>query len=134
MVKKCIICQEEAVYKIKDNPDYYCQECAEENFADLSLLVRLEEEAQRLKYFLKEKMDDLLNKEEELDKRVIIKDKIQDKTQDKLQDKLQDNQLTNNNNNNNQNKNNSESNECSENNKYKEDNEDNEDENELQDY
>jgi len=30
MVKKCIICGEEAVYKIKNTPDYYCPECAED--------------------------------------------------------------------------------------------------------
>lgn len=58
MAKKCIICNEEAVYKIKDTPDYYCQECAEENFADLSMLIKVEEEAQRLKQFLKEKLED----------------------------------------------------------------------------
>ena len=68
MVKKCIICESEAVYKIKDNPDFYCQECAEENFSDLSLLVKVEEEAQRLKAALKEKMDDLVLAEEELEK------------------------------------------------------------------
>ncbi|MBT4805324.1 hypothetical protein HON71_04075 [Candidatus Woesearchaeota archaeon] len=82
MVKKCIICESEAVYKIKDTPDYYCQECAEENFSDLDLLVKVEEEAQRLKEFLKEKMDDLVKNEEELDKMIIIKEKKEDDEQD----------------------------------------------------
>jgi hypothetical protein len=67
MVKKCIICDKEAIYKIKDNPDFYCQECAEENFSDLDLLVKVEEEAQRLKAALKEKMVDLVLSEEELE-------------------------------------------------------------------
>lgn len=58
MAKKCIICGAEAVYKIKDSADYYCADCAEDNFADLSLLVKVEEEAQRLKQVLKEKMDE----------------------------------------------------------------------------
>ena len=60
----------------------YCQECAEENFSDLDLLVKVEEEAQRLKEFLKEKMDDLVKNEEELDKMIIIKEKKEDDEQD----------------------------------------------------
>ncbi len=55
MGKKCIVCDAEANYKIKDTSDYYCQECAQENFADLSLLVKVEEEAQRLKVFVEKK-------------------------------------------------------------------------------
>lgn len=58
MGKKCIICGEgEAVYKIKDTSDYYCEECAQENFSDLSVLVKVEEEAKRLQQFLEEKID-----------------------------------------------------------------------------
>jgi len=56
MSKKCIICGEEATYKIKDTADFYCQTCAEENFGDITMLVKLEEEAQRLKEFIKEKI------------------------------------------------------------------------------
>lgn len=59
MVKRCLVCSTKAEYKIKDTSDYYCKECAEENFADLSLLLTVEEEARRLKEFLKEKIDDL---------------------------------------------------------------------------
>ena len=58
MGKKCIVCSADAVYKIKDTSDYYCQNCAEDNFSDISLLVKVEEEAQRLKEFLKEKIGD----------------------------------------------------------------------------
>ncbi len=54
MGKKCTVCDAEARYKIKDTSDYYCQECAQENFADLSLLVKVEEEAQHSKEFLKD--------------------------------------------------------------------------------
>jgi len=54
MGKKCVVCDAEAIYKIKDTFDYYCQECAQENFADLSLLVKVEEEAQRLKAFVEQ--------------------------------------------------------------------------------
>jgi hypothetical protein len=56
MPKKCIVCEEEAGYKIKDTSDFYCKPCAEENFADLSMLITMEEEAQRLKEYLKEKV------------------------------------------------------------------------------
>ncbi len=50
-----MVCDAEASYKIKDTSDYYCQECAQENFADLSLLVKVEEEAQRLKALVEQK-------------------------------------------------------------------------------
>ena len=57
MPKRCIVCHEEAEFKIKDSSDYYCKECAEENFADLSMLITLEEEeAQRLKEFVNNKL------------------------------------------------------------------------------
>lgn len=59
MGKKCIICEADASYKIKDTSDFYCAECAEEHFADLTLLVKVEEEAQRLRQVLKEKIADL---------------------------------------------------------------------------
>ncbi len=57
MGKKCIICDEEAIYKIKDTSDYYCQDCAEENFADTSILIKVEEEAQRLKEYVEKKLN-----------------------------------------------------------------------------
>ncbi|MBU0457233.1 MAG: hypothetical protein ABH824_02885 [Nanoarchaeota archaeon] len=65
MVKKCIVCEEEAKYKIKDTSDYYCEECAKENFADIDLLVKVEEVAKQLKEFLKKKMQHMGKGEEE---------------------------------------------------------------------
>lgn len=59
MVKKCIICEEEATHKIKNTSDFYCKGCAEENFSDLNMLVTLEEEAQRLKQFLKQQVEEV---------------------------------------------------------------------------
>ena len=56
MVKKCIVCNDEAQFKIKDTSDYYCQQCAEENFNDLALLIKVEEEAQRLKAIINERL------------------------------------------------------------------------------
>ncbi len=49
MSKKCMICGEEAKYNIKGTRDYYCDECAKENFADISMLVEVEEMAKRVK-------------------------------------------------------------------------------------
>ena len=92
MAKRCIVCNEEAEFKIKDTSDYYCQECAEENFADLSMLMKVEEEAQKLKAFLKDKVDDILLKEEELDTMIVIKEKSLDKEKclEKSKDKDED--------------------------------------------
>lgn len=65
MAKRCIICNKEAKYKVKDTSEYYCEECAEENFGDITLLIKVEEEeAQRLKRFLSSKMEDYLEEEE----------------------------------------------------------------------
>ena len=58
MGKKCIICGAEATFCIKGTSDYYCQECAEEHFADLSVLEKVEDEAQKLKKFIDEKMEE----------------------------------------------------------------------------
>lgn len=49
MPKKCSICGEEAKYQIKDTSDYYCEECAEENFSDIALLKKVEEQATKIK-------------------------------------------------------------------------------------
>ena len=57
MPKKCIICSEEAKFKIKDSNEFYCQECAEESFADLSVLQHVEEAAQILKQMVKERLN-----------------------------------------------------------------------------
>jgi hypothetical protein len=58
MVKKCIICNEEAVFRIKDNNEFYCEGCAEEHFADLSLLQKVEEEAIALKKLVLDRIND----------------------------------------------------------------------------
>ena len=59
MAKKCILCGEASVLRIKDTSDFYCQECAEDNFADISILVKVEDEAQRLKAIVDEKLNNL---------------------------------------------------------------------------
>ncbi len=45
MGSRCIICKGEAVFAIKGTSDKYCSQCAAENFSDLELLQRLDEQA-----------------------------------------------------------------------------------------
>jgi len=62
--KKCIICGEEAKFCIKGSSEYYCQECAEEHFADLSVLQKVEEEAKRLKKVIDDRIESSEDEEE----------------------------------------------------------------------
>ena len=43
MPKKCIICGAGAKYVIKGTSDYYCEDCADENFSDITLLEKVDE-------------------------------------------------------------------------------------------
>lgn len=54
-MKKCIICSAEATYKIRDTADYYCDECAADNFSDVSFLEKVADAAQKLKNIVDEK-------------------------------------------------------------------------------
>ena len=69
MAKKCIMCGEEAKYWIKDTSDYYCEECAKDSFNDISALIKVEEQAQRLKEAIKERMNLTEEEKKELDKK-----------------------------------------------------------------
>jgi hypothetical protein len=40
-MKKCVMCEEEAVFSIKGTSDFYCKCCAEEGFSSLDLLEKL---------------------------------------------------------------------------------------------
>jgi hypothetical protein len=55
--KKCIICRGEAEFCIKGTSDYYCKDCAEEHFDDINVLQKVEEEAQKLKRIINEKIE-----------------------------------------------------------------------------
>ena len=57
MTKRCIVCNAGAEFRIKDTSDFYCQDCAEENFADLTMLINVEEEAQRFRQVLQSRME-----------------------------------------------------------------------------
>ena len=48
-MKKCIICDDPAQYAIKSTKDYYCKDCASEQFGDLSYLISIEEATTLLK-------------------------------------------------------------------------------------
>lgn len=67
MGKKCIICNEEAKYTIKGSSEYYCGECAEENFSDIDLLQKVDEQAKIIKELIKEKSDESLIDDNEED-------------------------------------------------------------------
>ena len=58
MVKKCIICDVPAEYRIKDSTEFYCEGCAKENFSDISYLQKVVEEAERLKEVIKERLNE----------------------------------------------------------------------------
>ncbi|RMF55555.1 hypothetical protein D6745_01790 [Candidatus Woesearchaeota archaeon] len=57
LVKKCIICDKPAEFSVKGSSAYYCVDCAKENFANLDLLQRVEEQAKKLKEAIKEQAE-----------------------------------------------------------------------------
>ena len=58
-MKRCNICEEPtAEFKIKDTTDYYCEGCAEEQFADINYLVKVEEQAQQLKNMIDNQIEE----------------------------------------------------------------------------
>ncbi|MBN2457713.1 hypothetical protein JXB31_01120 [Candidatus Woesearchaeota archaeon] len=59
MPKKCIICGAEAKYCIKHTSEYYCEDCAAEHFGDISLLVKVEDQARKLKKMIEDADFDL---------------------------------------------------------------------------
>ncbi len=57
MSKRCIICDEDAVYQVKGTNNYYCKDCAKEYFNDVKLLVKIEDEISAMKKFVEEKVE-----------------------------------------------------------------------------
>jgi len=53
---KCVICGEDAKYKVKDTTNYYCEECAIEYFGDITLLVKLEPDVVKIKEIIEKKI------------------------------------------------------------------------------
>lgn len=59
-MKKCVLCSNRAVYAVKDSSEYYCEECALENFSDIEGLTRLAEQKEPAKEeTLQEQFEDL---------------------------------------------------------------------------
>jgi hypothetical protein len=93
LVKKCIICQtKKAAFCIKGTSNCYCYHCAVEQFGDLGLLVRLENEANKLMHFIQEKINENIEDENynAIKKRnddVLIEIKIKKKVEDKSKNK-----------------------------------------------
>ena len=57
MPKKCFICEKPAEFCIKDSSECYCIKCAKEHFSDLSYLVKLEEDAKKIRELLSQKLE-----------------------------------------------------------------------------
>jgi len=64
-MKKCVICGKTAKYGIKDTSDYYCYECATENYSDLSLLKVIEGRAEILKKMILDRVEVIDRREKE---------------------------------------------------------------------
>ncbi len=58
MGKKCVICGDGAGFRIKDTNEFYCEECAQMQFGDIALLVKVEEDVKKLKKYIEEKEED----------------------------------------------------------------------------
>ena len=57
-MKRCVICGLEATHTVKDTNDYYCEECAQDNFGDIAYLQKIEEGAMKLKEIVDKKMEE----------------------------------------------------------------------------
>ena len=57
-IKKWLICEEEAKFAIKHTKDYYCEECAEDQFGDISYLVKIDEQAKQQEKSIIEKLEE----------------------------------------------------------------------------
>jgi hypothetical protein len=67
MPKKCIICSEEARFQVKDTSDFYCGTCAEEQFGDIAMLVKVEDQAQRLRKAMDDRLEQDVEPQEKQD-------------------------------------------------------------------
>ena len=62
MAKKCIMCEKNADLMIKGTSDFYCRECAVEQFGNIEVLVSVDDEANRLK----KKVDEIITQADEI--------------------------------------------------------------------
>ena len=59
MGKKCILCTSAADYSVKDSSEYYCTNCALENFSDVGVLQEIENDSSRLSRMVEETIPDM---------------------------------------------------------------------------
>jgi hypothetical protein len=78
MAKKCTICEEEAQYNIKGTSEYYCDDCAKENFSDISLLQKIEEQAKIIKNLIKDKEKNIIEDNSIDDEEMTDKDSVEE--------------------------------------------------------
>ena len=71
------MCGEKADYCIKDTSDYYCEECAVDSFNDISVLLKVEEQAKALKEIIKERMNMTEEEKKELAEEQNSKENLQ---------------------------------------------------------
>jgi len=58
MNKSCVICGNPAVFMIKESQDAYCEICATDCFSDTSFLVKVEDQAKKLKELVKKRIEE----------------------------------------------------------------------------
>ena len=54
-----MICGTKAEFAVKGTSDFYCEGCAADSFGDIACVVRVEEEARRLKEAVDEVLDQM---------------------------------------------------------------------------
>lgn len=59
MAKKCTLCDAEARYMVKDSSEYYCDECALENFSDVGVLQPIENIDKKSERLVEQKEEEL---------------------------------------------------------------------------
>jgi len=64
MAKKCTLCSAEARYMIKDSSEYYCDECALENFSDVGVLQPIEDANKKSERLVEDTSEDISEDEE----------------------------------------------------------------------
>lgn len=64
MAKKCTLCSAEARYMIKDSSEYYCDECALENFSDVGVLQPIEDANKKSERLVEDAGEDISEDEE----------------------------------------------------------------------
>ena len=65
MAKRCMICGDKATLRIKNGSEFYCDECALMQFGDVAMLVKIADDAAKLKKYTEREEDFKLHLEED---------------------------------------------------------------------